>query len=111
MTETYCDFCHATITARGWWRYPCATFDLDLVGVRADGSVVVDDVVHRMVADWLACAVCHALIEDPRGRPLLARRAVGDYADPVLFDMALALHDRFREHRLGPPVEHATEER
>ena len=101
MTATLlvCDFHDPNVYAEApRWRYPARDFTM----------TVLDDVEHVSRSDWLACDVCHTLIElgDWNG---LALRAIGatvlDDRDDVvaqLYLMIRQLHDRFRGARLGP---------
>jgi len=93
--ELICDFCSSTAPA---WSYPAKTFDAKSTHKG------------RSVGDWLACDVCHRLIE-AGDREKLAHRillcpTVHQFnLDRVsAIDFARRLHGEFFAHRCGPAV-------
>ena len=90
LTEEKCDFCSSPHPE---WLYPAHTFQLSHFG---------------SLGSWLACQVCHTLIEGG-SEDLLALRAASKLARESRMDYGIALqtihrlHKRFFQHRAGPP--------
>ncbi len=90
-----CDFCSSPAPA---WSYPARTFDAKAT------------VKGRSVGDWLACEVCHRLIEAGEREKLACRILLCptvkqynlDHAHAI--ELARRLHGEFFEHRSGPAV-------
>jgi hypothetical protein len=93
-----CDFCHASDPT---WDYPAHDFFYPSVpGLPRE----------RSTGSWLACDVCHVLIEAARWRDL-ARRSAALFMQrnglptaerSELVTHAVTAHRLFREHRNGP---------
>lgn len=86
-----CDFCSGRDVE---WRYPTSTF------------VISAD--HGSADDWLACDLCHRLIEAGRWRQL-ANRALDAIGVPDIVrrqarPKIMGLHEQFVAHRDGPAI-------
>jgi hypothetical protein len=98
VSTLVCDFCHAPEPT---WDYPATDFAYPTVAGLPR---------QRSTGSWLACDVCHVLIEAARWRDLAARSAalfVQRHHYPAalrqeLVSHAVVAHRLFREHRAGP---------
>ena len=98
-----CDFCSATDPT---WRYPAKTFET-AVGA---GNI--------SIADWAACNICKALIDDTNLRGLLERSLdlmIANHPEmrlvaSELYGNIATLVQEFVRHRTGPatPIQRTT---
>lgn len=97
-----CDFCGDNVNDR--WRFPASDFEMPTPAGYPGPKQMSE-------GDWCACEVCARLIEADKLRKLSIRalrklhgttESGGD--DPFLMGMMIEAHQRFAQHRTGPPV-------